>query len=221
MKIALISSIFGGMDAPHNIVEQEGVEYGLFHYTESNSPYPFPNLNDRLKAKYFKCQSHRIPELMDYNLHCWIDGSVEVVGAHMLKDFSQRLIESGADVGIGAHNMRECIYDEAETIVRSKDPYLTDRYKGQFVAEEVEQYRKDGHPEKWGLFSCGIWIRHNNEKVNGAWDWWWNQCLTWSYLDQTAFPFIMRREGINLVDLNYGDVMSNEYFKLIPHKKTQ
>jgi hypothetical protein len=221
MKIALLSSVFGGHDTPKDVPTQEGFEYKTFFFNEDNSR-PFPNLNDRLKSKYYKCQSHRVEELKEYDLHCWVDGSVQITSPLFLKDMTTRLLESGGDIVIGKHNQRECIYDELDVIINSKDEYLTSRYANQQLPLERAFYVEQGHPPKWGLWSCGIWMRHNGIKMNEAFDLWWDITTTYSYFDQAAFPYSMRKHGINIVQAPYiekGDVFKNDYFYRLEHNK--
>ena len=81
MRIAVITAVFGGIDKEKPFCAQsmpEGVTVERFFFTEANSPIPLPNLPPRLQAKYFKTQSHHIPDLQGYDIHVWIDGNIEV-----------------------------------------------------------------------------------------------------------------------------------------------
>jgi hypothetical protein len=216
MKIALITAVFGGIDEVKEVPHQEDVHYKRFVFSESNSPFPLPNLHPRLQAKYFRCQSHRIEQLQEYDMHCWLDGRITVTNPNMLKDFAYSIM--GSDIGLGAHPDRNCIYDEAEFIITSEKPYLTERYSNQPIKQEVDYYKAKGHPAHWGLFASGIFIRWNNNRVNQMFDEWWNQCLCWSYFDQTALPFVLRRNKAVIADLGYGKLSDNRYFELGKHK---
>lgn len=215
MKIALITAIFGGIDEIKEVPEQTDVHYKRFVYTEKNSPFPLPNLCPRLQAKYFRCQSHRIDELKEYDMHCWLDGRITVTNPEMLRDFSYRIM--GSDIGLGTHQDRNCIYDEADFIVSNEGDYLKSRYGSQPIKAEVDFYRAKGHPINWGLWSSGIFIRWNNARVNEMFNEWWDCCLTWSYFDQTALPYVLRKNKAVIADLEYVHVVSNKYFELGKH----
>lgn len=217
MKIALITAVFGDIDEVKEVPVQADAHYKRFVFTEKNSPFPFPNLPDRLRAKYFRCQSHRIDELKEYDMHCWLDGRIQVKSEFMLRDFAHRIM--GSDIGLGAHQDRNCIYDEVDFIVNSQSEYLISRYANQPLKQEVDFYRAKGHPTHAGLYSTGIFMRWNNTRVNPMFDEWWDCCLTWSYFDQTALPYVLRKNKAMIADLKYGHVVSNEYFELGKHKE--
>jgi len=222
MKIAVVTAIFGGKDTQKPFAEQS-VPCDYFCFTEANSPVPLPNLPDRLKAKYFKLQMHRV--LPGYDAYVWIDGNVEVTSADFVKEMMDVLEYD--DIAIQRHHERQTIGEEIDFILRSDNVYLTTRYGAQPLKQEYEWYLSKGMPETTRLFSCNIfaysidYIPHERDNMVHFFDEWWNLCLLWSWFDQSAFSFLAWREypAIGLRWLDLGPMFNNPYFILHSHTK--
>lgn len=220
MKIAVVTAVFGGVDAPKPFAAQS-VECDRFYFTEANSPVPLPNLPDRLRAKYFKLQMHRV--LPAYDAYVWIDGNIEVTSP----DFVKVMTDNLDGIRIQRHHERETIKEEIEFILTSENPYLTARYGAQPLKEEYEWYLSQGMPEDAALYSCNIfaWIINSGSDTRPArfFDYWWRLCLEWSWFDQSAFSFLARvylTKPIGIVGVvNLGPMFNNPYFILHPHAK--
>ena len=221
MKIAVVTAIFGGIDSPKPFCKQS-VECDYFCFTEEHSPFPLPNLPDRLKAKYFKLQSHYI--LPGYDYYVWIDGNVQVTSPHFIK----KLIDASPDgIAIQKHHERANIKEEIDFILDSENPYLTVRYANQPLFGEYMAYIEAGMPEDAPLYSCNIFGYsaqsfevHSNVSLMNTW---WNICLRWSWFDQSAFSYLAwyfdnsftMFHGVEIVD--FGPMFDNPYFKLHSH----
>lgn len=213
MKIAVITAIFGGIDTPKPFPEQS-VTCDYFCFTEANSPVPLPNLPDRLKAKYFKLQAHRV--LPGYDYYIWIDGNIEVTSP----DFVKTMIEAtNSGIAIQRHHERETIEQEIDFILKSDNVYLTTRYGAQPLKQEYEYYLSRGMPPDAPLYSCNIFAFTRAGLF--FFDYWWSLVLQWSWFDQSAFSFSawQTSSGINTVDL--GPMFDNPYFKHSNHDKIQ
>lgn len=223
MKIAVITAIFGGKDTPKPFPSQS-VECDYYCFTEANSPVPLPNFPDRLKAKYFKLQAHRI--LPGYDAYVWIDGNIEVKSADFVK-----VMTDGLDgIRIQRHHERETIKEEIDFILASENEYLTTRYGAQPLKEEYEYYLSQEMPEDAPLYSCNVFAYRNQDRVNTCknclfMNEWWNLVLVWSWFDQSAFSFladVCNTKAIALPDvstINLGPMFDNPYFTLHPHTK--
>lgn len=213
MKIAVITAIFGGMEAPKPFVAQS-IECDRIVITEENTPVPLPNLPPRLRAKYFKLQAHRIwPE---YDFFVWIDGNIEVKSS----DFVAVMVEVAKNRGIAIqrHHERQTIKEEIEFILSSENPYLKVRYGAQPLQAEYEYYLRSGMPENALLYSCNIFAYCHSE--TWFFNQWWNLVLCWSWFDQSAFSFLAHQNfGVTPVEL--GPMFDNQYFTLHPHDKWQ
>lgn len=148
-----------------------------------------PEEHPRMRAKWFKIMTHLALPEADRTL--WIDGSHRILPGLPVRSilgFAER-------TGIAAHSHpRRCIYPEA---VASMDfPKYRDLRPS--TVEQAEAYRRDGHPENWGLWACGSLARKRSPEMDAAMEDWWAECVRWTYQDQVSFPVVMRRHGIEV-----------------------
>lgn len=199
----IISANIGDFD---NIQEPEfGVPYRC--YTDQDLPFPLPNLNNRLKGKYLKIQTHRF---RDEPRWVWLDGSVQPVGKGLQKYLFGLLSDQGADVAIPLHPDRSNVYDELNYILDGmKDgrQYLIDRYAKEPLAEELEFYYRQGLPADFPLYACRMFARVNSPRVNEAFNDWWMGCLEYSNFDQTYFSYVCYKHKLKIASFKYSDVV--------------
>jgi hypothetical protein len=216
MKIAVVTAIFGGKDTQKPFAAQS-VPCDYFCFTEANSPVPLPNLPDRLKAKYFKLQMHRV--LPGYDAYVWIDGNVEVTSP----DFVKAMTDGLEGIRIQRHHERQTIGDEIDFILRSDNVYLLTRYGAQPLQQEYEWYLEQGMPENAPLYSCNIFSYNwgqwggNNLFFND----WWSLCIEWSWFDQSAFSYLASLPSYykNVDPIALGPMFNNPNFVLHSHTK--
>lgn len=187
--------------------------YGVkFHcYTEKDLPFPLPNLDNRLKGKYIKIQTHRF-RLDDYWI--WVDGSVQIVSDRFTKFMRTQL--EGHDVAIPLHPDRANVFEEIKYILENmgKD-YLKSRYENEPLAEELAFYLQQGLPTDFPLYACRAFARVNSPKVNAAFNDWWMGCLEYSNFDQTYFSYIAWKHGLKIASFPYNDIL--RYVKINRH----
>lgn len=214
MKIAVITAIFGGMDTPKPFPAQS-IECDFFCFTEENSPVPLPNLPDRLKAKYFKLQAHRV--LPGYDYYIWIDGNIEVKSP----DFVKKMVEAAKyGIAIQKHHERETIEQEIDFILNSENIYLTTRYGAQPLKQEYEYYLSQGMPPNAPLYSCNIFCYNAAVDIPEFFDQWWRIVLLLSWFDQSAFSFLAWFYNC-VATVNLGAMFDNLYFTLHHHNRIQ
>ena len=221
MKIAVLTAIFGGKDTPKPFPAQS-VPCDYFCFTEENTPVPLPNLPDRLKAKYFKLQAHRV--LPGYDAYVWIDGNIEVKSS----EFVAKMVECFEydEIAIQRHHERKTIGEEIDFIAASENPYLTTRYSREMLQDEYKFYLKSGMPAHAPLYSCNIFAWDNSDYQHPSpadfFDEWWNLALAWTWFDQSAFSFLMWKhwKDFEIVwQLDLGPMFDNPYFTLHSHTK--
>ena len=222
MKIAVITAIFGSTDEQKPFCAQsmpEGVEVERFVYNEVNSPIPLPNLPDRLKAKYFKTQSHCIPALKEYDVHVWIDGNIEVTNKSFVFAICYGLFHDNTmKIAIQAHHERQTIEQEIGFILDSMDnPYLAVRYGAQPLGDEYNSYLDNGMPPTAKLYSCNVFARKVGRVSNELFDEWWRLCVEWSWFDQSAFSYIASRAHDVVAVVDMGGVCTSPYYTLHSH----
>lgn len=218
MKIALVTVNIGGIDKVKEPVKQN-TAYDYFIYDEGNLPFPLPNLNDRLKSKYIKIQTHRF--LPHYDVYIYIDGRVEVIKETFIEEFIQQLQDK--DVVVLKHKDRSNVFEEMDFIIEHIDkrtPYLSSRYDNQQMEKELKFY-KDNDELMTGtfLYASGIFARWNDDKINDCFDEWWRRTVEFSYFDQSMLVYSLAKHQLNICALDWNDVMGNT-LALGKHVKT-
>lgn len=213
-RVALICANIGKFDPILKVEEQE-YKCDIHYFTEATLPFPLPNLNDRLKSKYIKIQTHRF--LPNYNAYIWIDGSVEVTNERFVKDIIDGL--QGHDIIVSLHPERKNVYQEIEYILDSIEAgkeYLIKRYADQPFEEEETFYKNKGLPQSYPLYVTRFFARWNRSFINDAFNDWWNGCLEFANFDQTMFSYIAWKHGMQINELDYHKTV-NEYLKVHKH----
>lgn len=214
-KVAVITSIFGGFDIPKPMVPQS-YQHDYFCFTE-NSGFPFrQELHNRIRAKWFKYQQHQIEQLQAYEIIIWLDGSFHIKSENFVEYMVRQL--GDYDIAITKHNKRNCLYDEGKYIIESIDKYILDRYghEKELMTRQLEDYRRAGMPEQWGLFNCGLFARTNTEDVNRVMDLIWIDNIRYASQDQNPFPFYCWKHGMNINRLSI-DICRNHFWELKSH----
>jgi hypothetical protein len=210
MKIAVITANVGGFDIP-KLIPNQTLEYDLVRIDDIELEG-----DNRHKAKLPKMQSHRI--LKDYDIHIWIDSSVQVKSENFVKYMVEQLANN--DIAIGKHNLRDCAYSEMYYIIReieNGNKYLESRYNKSDLLAVNAFLRSNNFPERMGLWACGIFARYNNDKVNDIFDKWWESECKYLTNDQPMFAYLAQQMKVNTITWN--TLIDNEYFKLIPHNE--
>lgn len=193
----LLTANIGSID-PIQGMPRQTVDCDFKYYTENNLPYPMPNLDNRLKSKYIKIQSHKF---ISCDKMIWIDGRVKIISKSFVEAFTDPLNDH--DVVIFRHPERITIGEEMEYIIGNMNKgnhYLLSRYGNQQMEKEYELY-KDSNNTGLPLYACTIFARNVNEKTNAVFNDWWEKCLQYSYFDQTMFSFVSQSLKIKVLDM--------------------
>lgn len=213
-RVAVVTAIFGGIDEPQAFPIQDTHFDRLLITGDTGS-------NARVHARLFKMQAHNL--FPAYKTFIWIDGNVRIRS----NDFVSRILDTldGNDIAIGAHPVRNCIYQEAEAItrgVRNNDAYLGARYDQHNLLREAAFYAADWHPPEYGLYWCGLFARRVNVRVNNFFDQWWKCCSRWPRsIDQLGFPYLVRKMRMKIGLTAWGNHDDNATYKLMDHCKLQ
>ncbi len=140
---------------------------------------------DKLESPHYSSRLYKILSHV-YDPSEW---SVYVDADIFLPDWmEEKLIEevkkSGKIVGAFKHPWRDCVYEEAEEIIRL----------GKDTKENVESYMKFVRDKLFvephsGLAACGVLVRDNRLVQKWNEEWWMALCLG-SKRDQLSFPVV-------------------------------
>lgn len=200
MKVALVSANIGQFDEIHGLPRQT-IPVDCYYYFDNNLPFPLPNLNNRLKSKYIKIQTHRF--LPGYDAYIWIDGRVKVTADVFCEEMIKGLEES--DVAIFPHPERTRLsqeYTHIEEQMKAGNQYLLSRYGNQQLEAERNSLEDYLHLD---LYACTIFARKNETTVNQAFNEWWSKCIEYSYFDQTMFSYAAVKWRLKVKPLDPSD----------------
>lgn len=189
MKIILYSANIGDYDHfYHPTIIDTNIEYVLFTdnpyfkskvwNVKSISNLGINHLDNRKKARYIKINSNIV--LPPHNISIWMDHcfktKIDNVN-NMLQDLNW---DTDKNIMIYKHCVRDCTYDEADVCIQKKLDTES------IIRSQVERYRQQGFPTKFGLFETGFMIRRNNDQVNNFNKMWWEELLNNSGRDQIS-----------------------------------
>lgn len=137
-------------------------------------------LDDNRIAKQYKVFPHKY--LPDYKYSFWLDGSFKIVGS--IREYVYKYINSPMLVVV--HPERDCIYDEAFSSIQFE------RYSNFTIEKQVNNYRKIGMPEHYGLAAMGaIFRQHNHPDVVNLMEDWWEEIIEYTNQDQLSIAYLM------------------------------
>lgn len=129
--------------------------------------------------------------LSDYDESLYIDNRV-VLKTDPSSLFDEFLPRGGPGFVCLRHPWRNCIFDEAEVIIKNA---MDDESR---VREQMDVYRNAGFPPGSGLIAGGFILRrHNQADVKRVSEIWFNHILRYSKRDQLSFNFIAWRENFS------------------------
>ena len=171
---------------------------------ESNSIWksvlqPRRMIEPRMDAKLYKLMPWRFgidgPSV-------WIDANMRVISETFAEEALTVLAAAPvARIALFAHNARDCIYEEAIASLR----LAPEKYEDQPLLEQVESYRREHHPEHWGLWAGGVILRDLADYlVRELCTAWLGECVVWSYQDQLSLPVVARRLGLRPAAVPFG-----------------
>jgi len=212
MKIIVYSVNTGGYDEFRNPeVYDPNIRYILFtdnKYFKSNIwevchiDFITEDLDNRKKARYIKTNPHKV--LPQHDVSIWIDHCYKPRFNNAETLLKQ--IKFNNTVMSYKHDVRNCIYDESEVIKKERLDYVD------IVNKQMERYRSEGFPEKYGLFDSGFTIRKNSDEVNRFNDIWWNEILNNSSRDQLSQVYSSWKSGVEISPITVGtNIYSNIY----------
>ena len=213
-KVVIYTVNIGGYDSIlQPIVKSDNVDY--FYVSDKEPKYlgkwkwidakPYlTNLNTTnvKKARYIKTHPHLI--FPEYKYSIFIDGNIRTI-----TDISKFVnkINKLTKTAIHPHPYRECIYDEANNCKNSGkgDPTVIDN--------QVNEYKKEGMPEKYGLFETNVVVReHNDEICKKIMEEWWNEISAKSERDQLSLTYVLWKNDFKANDIGViCDSIKNNY----------
>jgi len=224
-RATVITACYGGVDTTlHRQATQDiPVDWVCFtDQAELVAPAPWRVVHQaaRFDQPCLAAKVHKTTPTADTTDVVWIDASMEVTSRSFVRE---ALAARHDGVAVFAHPRRDCIYAEAEASLGAEAQ--GGKYADQPLLDQVAAYRADGHPERGGLYACGVvaWDLANPTavKLGRAW---LEECERWSWQDQLSFPVACRRLGltpgvfpIRQIEKNGRLFLSNRWLRIWPH----
>lgn len=195
-KGAVYTAVFGGYD---QIEDPMYVNPNLDYYAFTDAELPedsiwkkvdlskYPHLSDLDNyhlAKYIKMFPYEF--FPDYDFSIWIDGNVKLIA----DTYPVAIMSHGSPMATYANPLHDCIYTEARYMVfQGRLPKLESNI-------QLEEYRKDGFPDHFGMREFSIIYRdHSHKECYDMMKEWWEHVNKYTMRDQLSLPFILWKNG--------------------------
>lgn len=196
-KIVIYTAIFGNIDKLEEplyineyidyivITDLEVPSYSKWKKYKRTDIYEYISVfNNQKKNRYCKL----FPNVLfpEYKYSIYIDGQIKVCG-----DITQYVNQmKPCSIGMFGHPFRNDIYMEAMAVVKLRNA------SPKAVKRQIEYYKREGFPEKFGLFENGLIVReHNNEECITIMLEWWKQLNEFTLRDQLSFMYALWKKG--------------------------
>lgn len=172
-----------------------------------NIPDYLNELDEVRKARCIKVLPHIF--LPEYDVSLWIDGNIEIKGN--LTEFINEHIEK-SNFLTTKHPDRICVYDESVAVLKLK------KDDESIVNKQMDKYRRQLYPEKYGMVQTNVILRKHNEKeIIKICNEWWNEILKHSKRDQLSFNYVCwKNQDVNVEIINPTIILS-KYFNPYYH----
>lgn len=193
--LAILTAVYDGYDVVRPALHQMGVRAEWICITDDAAlrpegwdviGLPRRGVHPNRAAKEAKLRPWRFTEAP---VSIWIDASFRVVSTSFALEVAS-LVDRDDPVAQFLHPWRDCVYTEAEA---SAD---LSKYAGEPIRDQAEHYRREGHPEGWGLWAAGVIVRRHTPAVLRFGDRWANEVARWSFQDQVSEPVALRATGL-------------------------
>ena len=196
-KVIIYSCITGGYDDPvEPLFHSANIEYAMFTDSAKHSvpgwtylgiPTKIQGSSKHYQNRYIKMHPFELFPNADYA--CYIDGNVCPVSD--LSIYVEQ-INPTAGIAMHKHSTRDCIYEELKACLALK------KGNAQQLVKQINQYRKDGFPERYGMLECNVIVVNlHNEIAKKIFEDWWAEQEKWgSMRDQIALPYVLWKNNI-------------------------
>lgn len=124
-----------------------------------------------------------------------------------LNKFVKETIVNECSIYVPKHPFRNCIYDEESAVVRMR------KDKSEITKPQMDRYKEDGFPKKYGLLQSNILLRkHNNEDCIKLMECWFEELKNGSHRDQLSFNYASwKNQDVKVIYMDKG-ICKSEYF---------
>lgn len=178
---------------------------------------PLPKETEELtsvkKQRYVKINPHLL--LKEYDFSIWVDGNIDLKGD--LNSFVRKYMTSDVSVYVPAHPSRQCIYDEERVVIAMRKD-TKDK-----TGPQIERYKKEGFPKKYGLLQSNILLRkHNKPDCIKLMEEWFKEVKDGSHRDQLSFNYASwKHKDVKIIYMDKTICKSEWFFWHGVHRKVR
>jgi hypothetical protein len=221
MRIVFISANLGNIDLnyqKYHIEQNMPIDY--YYFTEENFQLRTMAVHPRLQAKVPKMLGWDM--VFDYDLYIWADSCITFTKPNSVEWLIEKL--GNNDMCFFRHQDKR-VGIESELVFMEEHMkgltgntyamnYLNERYSTEPMREQVERYLSDKDFTDNALYSAGLFIYKNTEKVKAMMKDWYYQCARYSVQDQLSLPYVIQKFGIkvSMIDDNITDNSYTKYW---------
>ena len=204
-KIVVYTANFGSYDSlPYTVEQTFNVDWVCFTDTPTSSKKwrcilenkPMSGYDNRMKAKWYKINSHKIDVLQDYDYSIYIDSSAVICNPR----FVEKILLATESIGLFLHSERSSIIDEALVSQAQR------KYRGLDLVLQASNY-VDEMGKDSVLWAGGVIVRKSD--VSRLNEHWWS-CMDESPQDQISLPIALYRSSTVASKLP-GSIFKNPY----------
>ncbi|MCK6426639.1 MAG: DUF616 domain-containing protein [Burkholderiaceae bacterium] len=206
-RILLVTANLGSFDrkAVNHVpqVVREGFTVAMAAFRDENFPVRTNAMHPRLQAK--------IPKMLaweyfpGYDYYVWVDGSVRLADPSVI----QRMVDdlSDGDIGLFPHFDRSSVRSECDYVCRGIEegsPYMTGRYGGEWMKEQLALYERDPSFIDDALY-IGTYFVYSGALVGSKPEFfsdWFYHCARYSVQDQLSLPYLIHKHRLKVRTLN-------------------
>lgn len=223
-KGVVYTCVTGGYDRVREpFLINDNLDYIVFSdkdlNNEKDSVWKYQSLPNQEDCNQWKnyanrfCKMHPFELFPEYDYAIYVDGNVEIVSD--VTGLYKVAHESKLGIAMHSHNLRQCIYDEAEVCKAYGKGNAED------IDMQVNKYRTEKFPFKFGMVEATIIVTDlKNDIARHLFNDWWNEfILTRSKRDQLSFPYVLWKNGYKMSDLGClgNDEYRNPKFRIHQH----
>jgi len=125
--------------------------------------------------------------LSEYDWSLYVDANIAILKNPL--ELANKYL-SKCDIALPKHFARDCIYDEARECLN------LELVKYNEVKKQIDKYKREGFPRKFGLGENNILLRkHNNKKVIKLMNDWWEELINHTKRDQLSLAYVLWKNG--------------------------
>jgi hypothetical protein len=152
-------------------------------------PIIFDELDNQRNSRWHKLFPHKLFPNHKYSI--WIDASLNILDNYIFEK-TDKLIENKEIISQPIHQVRDCIYDEADEVIKAK---LDNK---EIVRKQIKIMKKNNYPKHNGLKeNTLIFRKHNDKKCIKIMEEWWGWLINYSRRDQLSFNYVAWKNNFN------------------------